>query len=122
MTRAMQTHVGDPAFPVALGRLLAAAPDAGIRDGARAVALVRPLMLASPTLDAGEALAMAMAEIGDFDGAVELQREVIDHAKETGRGHLVAGLLVNLQLYERRRPCRTPWRDEPWYEGSRSPR
>lgn len=101
-------------FAVALVRVLAAAPAEGVRDGARAVALAKELVGGTPTLDVGEALAMALAEAGDYQQAASIQRDLIAAARaQRGRPDLLARLARNLALYEQQRACRQPWVDEP---------
>jgi tetratricopeptide (TPR) repeat protein len=99
-------------FPHALARLLAAAPDDRVRDGARAVTLVQNLLTAQRTPALAETMAMALAERGDFDKAIEWQRNAIELARQGGRAATPPRLAENLRLYERRQPCRTPWPDD----------
>ena len=40
-----------------------------------------------------------------------MQRGVIASTERAGRGNLARRMAENLDLYERREPCRTPWRD-----------
>ena len=105
-------HPGQPMFVKALARLLAAAPDARVRDGRRAMTLVRELLAQERSFDLGEAMAMALAEVGRYPEAVSWQREVMALAAQAGRDDLVRLLAVNLRLYERGEPCRAPWRDD----------
>jgi tetratricopeptide (TPR) repeat protein len=101
-------------FALALVRLLAAAPVEGVRDGARALALANELVAGAQTLDVGEALAMALAETGDYQKAASIQRELIAAARaQGGRLDLLERLARNLTLYEHGRPSRQPWVDEP---------
>lgn len=106
---AMKTFPDQPGFPHALARLLAAAPDAGVRDGTRAVAIMNDLLKTQQTVPMAETMAMALAESGRFDEAVQWQRDAIRAARESKREDLVRKLTTNLHLYESRRPCRTPW-------------
>jgi tetratricopeptide (TPR) repeat protein len=99
-------------FAHALARVLAAAPDDRVRDGARANALMTALLKDQQTLGLAETMAMTQAELGKFADAVRWQRTAIDLARQAGRSDLVAYLTDTLTLYERGRPCRTPWRDE----------
>lgn len=92
-----------------LARLLASAPDDGIRDGARALRLVRPLAERDGNLERQETMAMALAETGVFDEAVALQRRLIEAAGTGDRADLVGRLEANLKRYERRQPSRSPW-------------
>ena len=51
-------------FPHGLARLLATSPDDHVRDGQRAMTLVQDLVKQGRTLELGETLAMALAELG----------------------------------------------------------
>jgi tetratricopeptide (TPR) repeat protein len=95
-----------------LARVLAAVPDNSVRDGHRAVALMQEVLKTQQTIDAGETMAMALAETGQYGEAVSWQHEAIDAATQGGRQDLLKGLNENLLRYERREPCRTPWRDD----------
>lgn len=99
------------AFPHALARLMVAAPDDGIRDGQRALDLVEQLteLQTTPTIDLGETMAMTLAELGEFTQAASIQRELIGAAEAAQLPALAGRLRVNLELYERNQPCRTPW-------------
>jgi tetratricopeptide (TPR) repeat protein len=108
----MKAYPDQPGFAHALARLLAAAPDDGVRDGSRALAIMNQLSRAQQTLAMGETMAMALAEVGRFDEAVRWQSDVIAAAQEGKRGDLVRTLSVNLRLYQNREPCRTPWTDD----------
>jgi tetratricopeptide (TPR) repeat protein len=96
----------------ALARILAAAPDDTIRDGARAMALVQEVMKVNKTTVVGETMAMAMAELGQFSDAVDVQKSVIAAAEQGGAAQDVRRLTANLHLYERRQACRMPWADD----------
>ncbi len=111
---AMKTFPDQPGFAHAQARLLAAAPDERVRNGARAVSIMNELMKSQQTLTMAETMAMAFAEVGRFDEAVRWQRDAISAATESKRDDLVRKLTVNLRLYENRQPCRTPWtNDDP---------
>jgi tetratricopeptide (TPR) repeat protein len=100
----------DPRLRHTLARLLAAAPEAGVRDGQQALALAEPLLtVLGRTTDMGETLAMAYAEVGNFSQAALIQREVLGAAARAGFNRDVRRMTANLRLYERGRPCRTPW-------------
>jgi hypothetical protein len=92
--------------------LLAAAPDAQVRDGARAKALVDALLETERSFDVGATEAMALAELGEFDQAAAVQRAAIAAAERAGLHNVVQHLKDNLKLYERRRPCRMPFTDD----------
>ncbi len=108
---AMARHPDQPMFPQALARLLAAAPDARVRDGRRALALVEGLLKKQQTLELGETLAMSLAEVGQYEQAAVVQRDVIAATERAGLDQVARHMGENLKLYERREPCRTPWRD-----------
>ena len=107
--KAYPNHAG---FPLALARLLAAAPDDSVRDGSRALALAEQVVKVDQSTDVGETLGMALAEVGRFDEAAAVQRDLITAARQAGRMDLVARLQDNLRLYAARQPSRTPWRSE----------
>ena len=113
---ARERHPDQPAFAMALARLLAASPDAGVRNGPGAAALAEALVATVKTTGAAETMAMALAEVGQFGGAMEWQRLAIDVARDAGRSDLAQLMSANLAAYSRGEPCRTPWRDdEPEY-------
>jgi tetratricopeptide (TPR) repeat protein len=107
----MRRHPDDLVFPRALARLLSAAPDDRVRDGRRALSIVQELLKKEQSLEAGETLAMALAESGDYQKAAAVQRDVIAAAQGAGLADAARRMAENLTLYERRQPCRTPWRD-----------
>ena len=106
-----ERHPWEPAFPLALARLLAAAPDDALRDGARALALAQGLAENVRTTAVAETVAMAHAELGRFAGAVEWQRLAMSVAAEAGQPAAVQRMSANLAAYLRGEPCRTPWQD-----------
>jgi tetratricopeptide (TPR) repeat protein len=101
-----------PELSHALARLLAAAPDAAVRNGGRAMTLVQELMKDNKTTAVGETMAMALAELGQFPDAVDVQRGVIAAAERAGLVPDVRRMTANLRRYERRDACRTPWPDD----------
>jgi tetratricopeptide (TPR) repeat protein len=109
---AMKTFPDQPGFAHALARVLAAAPDANVRDGARAISIMNELLKSQQTLAMAETMAMALAEARRFDEAVQWQQDAIAAATEGKRSDLAAKLSANLQLYQSRQPCRTPWTDD----------
>jgi tetratricopeptide (TPR) repeat protein len=98
-------------FPHVLARLLAAAPDDRVRDGRRAMMMVQELLKKEQSVELGETLAMTLAELGQYEQAAAAQRDVMAATERAGRGNLARRMAENLSLYERRKPCRTPWRD-----------
>jgi len=68
---------GETALCHRLARLLAIGPGATPADGERALALVSRLMAERPTAARAATLALALARVGRFDEAIEVQRRVI---------------------------------------------
>jgi len=97
-----------------LARLLATAPDGQVRDGARALTLVEALVQQGRTLDLGETMAMTLAELGAFERAAAVQRDLLTAARQAGLAPVVARIERNLARYERRQPCRIPWTEQEW--------
>jgi tetratricopeptide (TPR) repeat protein len=111
----MKQYPDQPAFAHMLVRVLAAAPDDRVRDGHAAQAILRDLLAKEPrTADVHEMMAMTMAEMGQFGEAITWQREAMAAAERAARPDLANRMAAMLAQYERRRPCRTPWRpDDP---------
>ncbi len=104
-----------PELTLALVRVLAASPDAAVRDGARAVMIARQLAASSDGAGMGEiaeALAMALAETGAFTEAAAVQRRAVDGARQAGRENEARRLEGVLRGYESGRPARDPWPPE----------
>jgi tetratricopeptide (TPR) repeat protein len=99
---------------LALARLLAACPDKSLRDGPRAMRLVAKLLKSNPSPDFELLVTygMAMASVGKFKDAADLQRQMIDELGRMNRNDLVADLRGNLGLYEHGQACAIPWRDD----------
>jgi tetratricopeptide (TPR) repeat protein len=98
---------------IALARLLAASPDDRVRDGRRAMAIAQQLFDGGEkSTSLGETMAMALAEQGNYAQAVAIQRDIIAAARNTGSTDAVRRLSENLERYQRRQPCRTPWSED----------
>lgn len=91
-----------------LARVLAAASDGEVRDGERAERLAREVYRARPSADHAETVAMALAENGRFDEALEWQERALSLAA-AGPGRDLAPLRQRRELYAGSRPCRSPW-------------
>jgi tetratricopeptide (TPR) repeat protein len=89
-----------------LAYLLAASPQAELRDGLRALALARAAYEATNSVNHGILMAMALAEAGRCDEAAALLRRMIDKANAEGKPDLAGKLKAELNRYERERPCR----------------
>jgi tetratricopeptide (TPR) repeat protein len=95
---------------LALARLLSTSPDAGVRDGVRALSIAQQMFNAGEkSTSLGETIAMALAEQGNYTQATNIQRDVIAAAQRAGMAPAVQRMTANLALYERHQPCRTPW-------------
>lgn len=105
---AVERFPGELVFRHLLARLLATCPDDGVRDGARAVALARELVERERSVDHAETLAMALAEVGRFDEAVEWQRRVIDQER-SARGQVSPERQAHLESFAAHRPVRATW-------------
>ena len=93
-----------------LARLLATAAETEVRDGPRALTMARDLIRSSPGPDVAETLAMALAEVGDFEQAVQLQEQVVERSRR--RGEPASSLRAReqrLEAYRQGRPIRNPW-------------
>jgi tetratricopeptide (TPR) repeat protein len=91
----------DPLMVDGLIRILAAAPDAGLRDGSRAVAWAEQLAAGGQLLEAQEDLAMAQAAAGRFDEAVKLQQALLEIARaEPKQARWLPFLEANLAAYQ----------------------
>ncbi|MCG8459568.1 MAG: tetratricopeptide repeat protein, partial [Holophagales bacterium] len=71
----------DVALTHLYARVLAAAPEASVRDGERAVNVARAVFEAERNPAHGETLAMAMAAAGRFEEAVQLQERLLAEAE-----------------------------------------
>jgi tetratricopeptide (TPR) repeat protein len=112
----VRLHPDRVEFVSALVRLHAAAPDARVRDGARALTLASELVKRENSASAREAMAMALAEVGRYDEALHWQRDAIATAERDRQSKLAGVLAANLTLFERRHPARMPWREPPAWE------
>jgi len=102
-----------PEFVHVLVRLLTAAPDAAVRNGQDALALMRGVLEREPrSVEVGELMAMTQAELGQYGEAVTWQREALALAQPLSRPDLLRRLTESLARYEHRQPCRTLALDE----------
>jgi tetratricopeptide (TPR) repeat protein len=108
----MKAHAGDSIFSLALARLLAAAPDDRVRDGRRAKMLADQLLKTQQSTQLGETAAMTLAELGQYEQAAAVQRDVMAAAEKAGLRDVVQHMTRNLELYERGKPCRTPFAED----------
>ena len=116
LEKALQLFPGHPDMTHAVARLLAASPDPKVRNGMRALQILKGLFEGQGQLELEyvETLAMAFAETGQFERAAEMQRAMISDLQRNRRFDLARLLNQNLALYQSRQPCRSPWRkDDP---------
>lgn len=99
-------HLG---FIDALARVLAASPEAGVRDGARALQLAEEAMSIQRRTETLETLAMAYAELGQFEEAISWQNQALQAVEQIGHEPYLAHLRQNLDRYRQGTPCRAPW-------------
>jgi len=99
-------HLG---FVDALARVLASSSEADVRDGARALRLAEQALSLQRRTETLETLAMAHAELGQYQEAVAWQNEAIRTAEQRGHIAYLAHLKTNLHRYQFGTPCRTPW-------------
>ena len=114
LEKGLQVFPGHADMTHAVARLLAASPDPKIRNGMRALQLLKGLFENQGDLELEyvETLAMAFAETGQFEQAAEMQRAMISDLQRNQRFDLARLLTENLSLYQRRQPCRRPWRED----------
>jgi tetratricopeptide (TPR) repeat protein len=97
-----------PALTDLLARLLATCPDPEVRNGERAVTLAERVVEIEPNLDHEETLAMALAEAGRFEEAIDRQQRVL--AEEQARnGASSERRRQRLALYVGHQAVRAPW-------------
>jgi tetratricopeptide (TPR) repeat protein len=109
LTSAMALHPDRPEFAHLLARVLASAPDPAVRDGQRAMQLVKSLLSGQKTTELGETMAMALAEVGEYGEAAAVQRGVLDAVRRGGIADDMRRIETNLRMYERHQPVRTVW-------------
>ncbi|MGF1613576.1 MAG: tetratricopeptide repeat protein [Gammaproteobacteria bacterium] len=111
---AISLYPHDPVLKQIMARLLAASPQAALRDGERALVLARELLERVNSIEHAETVAMAYAELGDYRAATAFQQAAIDAAVQWGGIELIPGLQENLRRYQANKPCRAPWpEDDP---------
>lgn len=106
-----QSYPGELDFAYAMARVLAAAPDASVRDGRKALAVMEALTDEQRRKDGGETMAMVLAEVGRLGEAAAWQRSAMSAAERAGQPEVAARMAENLKLYEEGQPCRTSWRN-----------
>ncbi len=98
-----------PELQDALVRILAASPQADVRDGQWALQIAEPLARATQRPETMESLAMAYAEVGRFEEAIRTQQQLVRGTEGADRPELLRHLQNNLRRYQAGEACRTPW-------------
>lgn len=88
-------------------RLMATCELASVRDGERALEMARRAYNLENSLDHAETIGMALAEVGEFEKAIQWQRRLLAQVSGGGDQRLLRRIATNLKLYENRRPIRT---------------
>ena len=106
--RALELKPGLLAVYESLARLLAACPDASVRNGTEAIAVAQQAVDLShrqePT--ALDALAAAYAEAGRFPEAAETGRQAMELAAQQGKMSVAEAMRVKLRFYQAGLPFR----------------
>lgn len=91
---------------VTLAYLLAASPQLEKRDGKRALQLAQAAYEATGSINHGVLVAIALAELDRCDEAAAWVKRMTAKAAEDRKPELIEKLKVELNKYERARPCR----------------
>lgn len=90
-----------------LARLLASSPDLSLRDGRRALELATAVYATNPAPADGETIALALAELGRCDQALEWMRRAVTEAERAKDTAEAARLTSETPRYETA-SCRAP--------------
>ena len=91
-------------------RFLATCPEPDLRNGARALQLAQRLFGFRPQPAFAETVAMAHAELGQFDQAIRWQQRLLTQARRAGMTAMLPELERRMAGYEEGRPVRAPWK------------
>ena len=91
-----------------LARLLAACPDAKLRDGPRALELAKRAYNTKGVVAHGETVALALAQLGRCEEAAQWQNRLVTAATRAKDSNLAARLKRQLDQYENGLPCAFP--------------
>jgi tetratricopeptide (TPR) repeat protein len=107
---ALARHPSDPRIADTLARVLATAPEDDVRDGAMAAQIASKLVDAMPSTQHAATMAMALAELGRFDEAAQVEEQAIASMEQAGEtGSDLTDARRRLDQYRRRQPVRAPW-------------
>jgi tetratricopeptide (TPR) repeat protein len=96
------------AIAFALARLLAACPEAEVRDGEKALELARAVYVTRPNPRHAQLMAQALAELDRCEEAAGWQQKVVEAAVEDGAVEVLPALQADLDHYLGGPPCRMP--------------
>ncbi len=115
LERAASRFPDDGEVALMLARLLATAPAPRVRKGDRALQIALSLWQSQESVANGETVAMAYAELGRFDEAIEWQARMVETARTADADPAVlAQAEARLADYQQGRPARSVWQlDEP---------
>ena len=114
LAESIKLYPGQLGFPHALARILAASPDAAVRNGREALRIAQQLLQTQRSPALLETAAMAQAELGRYDEALATQWQAMTLARSVGQQPLADRMQTNLRRYQQRQPCRVPWApDDP---------
>jgi hypothetical protein len=99
LNEALSRFTRDRGLALTQARLLSAAPDRRVRDGALALEVARRIRNDRDDLLARDTLAMALAESGELAEAVEVQRGVVAEAERSGDEALARHMRAKLDAY-----------------------
>ena len=85
-----------------LAYILAASPQADLRDGSKALELAQKVYEATGLAEHGAVVALAYAELGRCEDAAKLTQELIEKTKDQ---NLVEKLKAELQHFQNEKPC-----------------
>lgn len=108
LERAIQLSPGEVAPLNNLAWLLSTLPDASLRDGRRAVALMRKALelTSPPALQTLRTMAAAHAEAGDFNAAIKTATSGLEEARRQGNAAIANALKSELAAYRQDTPVR----------------
>ena len=100
----------DDEITLILARLLATAPAPRVRNGNRALQIALTLWQSEESLANGETIAMAYAELGRFDQAIEWQTRMVEGARAAeAQSEVIEQIEARLEDYQQGRRTRFVW-------------
>lgn len=89
----------------ALARVLSAAPDHSVRDGARALTLAQTAFKLHGSVEHGGTVAQSFAELGRCEEAAEMQSKLVAAADRAGETAIASELRGQMAKYQSGPPC-----------------